>query len=76
MATRKAAQPTPDGTDRVTIRKLSTGVPVLDEILGGGLPEYSVNIIAGSPNVARPRSRIRSRSQTPLPSGLPSTSRS
>jgi circadian clock protein KaiC len=35
--------------DRVTIRKLSTGVPGLDEILGGGLPEYSFNIIAGAP---------------------------
>jgi len=35
--------------DRVTIRKLQTGVPGLDEILGGGLPEYSFNIIAGAP---------------------------
>jgi circadian clock protein KaiC len=34
---------------RVTIRKLSTGVPGLDEIMGGGLPEYSFNIIAGAP---------------------------
>ena len=35
--------------DKVTIRKLLTGVPGLDEILGGGLPEYSFNIIAGAP---------------------------
>ncbi len=35
--------------DRVTIRKLATGVPGLDEILGGGLPEFSFNIIAGAP---------------------------
>jgi circadian clock protein KaiC len=35
--------------ERVTIRKLSTGVPGLDEIMGGGLPEFSFNIIAGSP---------------------------
>src|SRR4030095_264504 len=35
--------------DRVDIRQLPTGVPGLDEILGGGLPEYSFNIIAGSP---------------------------
>jgi circadian clock protein KaiC len=35
--------------DRVAIRKLPTGVPGLDDILGGGLPEYSFNIIAGSP---------------------------
>lgn len=34
---------------RATIRMLSTGVPGLDEILGGGLPEYSFNIIAGAP---------------------------
>ena len=35
--------------DKVTIRKLPTGVPGLDEILGGGLPEFSFNIIAGAP---------------------------
>ena len=32
---------------RVTIRKLPTGVLGLDEILGGGIPEFSFNIIAG-----------------------------
>ncbi len=37
------------GRDRVKIRQLPTGVPGLDEILGGGLPEYSFNIIAGAP---------------------------
>jgi circadian clock protein KaiC len=35
--------------DRVVIRQLRTGVPGLDEILSGGLPEYSFNIIAGAP---------------------------
>jgi circadian clock protein KaiC len=35
--------------DRVTIRKLPTGVPGLDEILGGGLPEFSFNLLAGAP---------------------------
>ena len=34
---------------RVEIRMLPTGVPGLDEILGGGLPEYSFNILAGAP---------------------------
>ena len=34
---------------RVTINKLPTGVPGLDEIVGGGLPEFSFNIIAGAP---------------------------
>jgi len=33
----------------VTIGQLPTGVPGFDEILGGGLPEYSFNIIAGAP---------------------------
>ncbi len=35
--------------DRVTINKLPTGVPGLDEIVGGGFPEFSFNIIAGAP---------------------------
>jgi circadian clock protein KaiC len=35
--------------DKVTIRKLPTGVPGLDEIVGGGLPEFSFNIVAGAP---------------------------
>jgi circadian clock protein KaiC len=35
--------------DKVRIRRLPTGVPGLDEIMGGGLPEFSFNIIAGSP---------------------------
>jgi circadian clock protein KaiC len=35
--------------DKVTINKLPTGVPGLDEIAGGGLPEFSFNIIAGAP---------------------------
>ncbi len=34
---------------RVTIRRLATGVPGLDEVLGGGLPEFSFNLIAGAP---------------------------
>jgi circadian clock protein KaiC len=35
--------------DKVTIRRLPTGVAGLDEIIGGGLPDFSFNIIAGSP---------------------------
>lgn len=34
---------------RAKINRLPTGVPGLDEVLGGGLPEYSFSIIAGSP---------------------------
>ena len=45
---------TPDSNhERVTIRKLPTGVPGLDEILGGGMPEYSFNIIAGGPGCGK-----------------------
>ena len=36
-------------TDKVPIRQLPTGVPGLDQILGGGLPEFSFNLIAGAP---------------------------
>ena len=32
-----------------TIKRLKTGVPGLDDILGGGIPEFSFNIIAGPP---------------------------
>jgi circadian clock protein KaiC len=35
--------------DKVIINKLPTGVRGLDEILGGGLPEFSFNILAGAP---------------------------
>jgi circadian clock protein KaiC len=34
---------------KATIHRLATGVHGLDEVLGGGLPEYSFNIIAGPP---------------------------
>ncbi|WP_367847128.1 RAD55 family ATPase [Rhodoferax sp. WC2427] len=33
----------------VTIRRLATGVPGLDAILGGGLPEFSFNLVTGPP---------------------------
>src|SRR5512133_1106153 len=39
--------------DKVAIGRLSTGVPGLDEILGGGLPEFSFNIIAGAPGCGK-----------------------
>src|SRR5690349_24885068 len=49
MSTAGNDQAQDPGKDRVTIRQLPTGVPGLDEILGGGLPEFSFNIIAGAP---------------------------
>lgn len=36
-------------TEKVSIRQLPTGVPGLDQIVGGGLPEFSFNLIVGSP---------------------------
>lgn len=35
--------------NKVRIKLLATGVPGLDAVLGGGLPEYSFNLIAGAP---------------------------
>ena len=42
-----AANPKPTG--KVTIRNLPTGIRGLDDILGGGIPEFSFNVIAASP---------------------------
>jgi circadian clock protein KaiC len=47
-ASKAAAKP-----NKVVIRKLPTGVPGLDEIMGGGLPEFSFNIIAGGPGCGK-----------------------
>ena len=38
---------------KVKIRQLPTGVRGLDEIMGGGLPEFSFNIIAGAPGCGK-----------------------
>ena len=38
---------------KVTIHKLPTGVRGLDDILGGGIPEFSFNIIAGTPGCGK-----------------------
>jgi circadian clock protein KaiC len=35
--------------NKLPLHRLSTHVPGLDKLLGGGIPEYSFNIIAGSP---------------------------
>ncbi len=40
-------------TSKVTINRLPTGVPGLDIILGGGLPEFSFNLIAGQPGCGK-----------------------
>jgi circadian clock protein KaiC len=38
---------------KVRIRQLPTGVRGLDDVLGGGLPEFSFNIIAGAPGCGK-----------------------
>jgi circadian clock protein KaiC len=40
-------------TQNVTINLLPTGVPGLDEVLCGGLPEFSFNLIAGPPGCGK-----------------------
>ncbi len=38
---------------KVTINLLPTGIPGLDEVLGGGLPEFSFNVIGGPPGCGK-----------------------
>lgn len=38
---------------KATINRLATGVQGLDQVLGGGLPEFSFNIIAGPPGCGK-----------------------
>lgn len=40
-------------SSKVTITRLATGVTGLDAVLGGGLPEYSFNLIAGPPGCGK-----------------------
>ena len=40
-------------SSKVAIQRLATGVPGLDEVLGGGLPEFSFNLIAGQPGCGK-----------------------
>ena len=46
---KKAAPP----AAKVVIRKIPSGVRGLDDILGGGVPEFSFNIIAGTPGCGK-----------------------
>ena len=39
--------------DKVPIIRLDTGVPGLNEALGGGLPEFSFNLLAGGPGAGK-----------------------
>lgn len=40
-------------TSKVKINRLPTGVPGLDTVLGGGIPEFSFNLIAGQPGCGK-----------------------
>src|SRR5471030_2024765 len=53
--TAKSAQPKAPVSQpaKVVIRKIPSGVRGLDNILGGGIPEFSFNIIAGTPGCGK-----------------------
>lgn len=38
---------------RVVIKQLPSGVPGLDPVLGGGVPEGSFNLVAGAPGTGK-----------------------
>jgi circadian clock protein KaiC len=40
-------------SEKLSIRRLATGVPGLDNLLGGGLPEFSFNLIASTPGTGK-----------------------
>jgi circadian clock protein KaiC len=40
-------------SQKVSIARLATGVPGLDAILGGGVPEFSFNLIVGAPGCGK-----------------------
>ena len=42
-----------DARGGVSITQLATGVPGLDDVLGGGLPELSFNLIVGGPGTGK-----------------------
>jgi circadian clock protein KaiC len=46
---RQRPEPATSKSEKVGIRKLSTGILGLDSIMGGGVPEFSFNIVAGGP---------------------------
>ena len=38
---------------KVMIHKLATGVAGLDDIVGGGIPEFSMNLLGGTPGCGK-----------------------
>ena len=53
VATRKLPKKAVSQRAKVTIHKMPSGVRGLDDILGGGIPEFSFNIIAGPPGCGK-----------------------
>ena len=51
--TRELAEKVVRKPAKVTIRQLPTGVRGFDDILGGGIPEFSFNIIGGTPGCGK-----------------------
>src|SRR4030066_1014183 len=49
MTLRPAPARSSSMNNKVTIRRPPSGVPGLDSLLGGGIPEFSFNLIAGTP---------------------------
>src|SRR5438552_15300931 len=49
----KRAKKTVSKPAKVRIHQLPTGVRGLDDILGGGIPEFSFNIIGGTPGCGK-----------------------
>ena len=49
----KMANPAAKSPAKLVIRNIPSGVRGLDDILGGGIPEFSFNIIAGTPGCGK-----------------------
>lgn len=49
----KPMSPAPRKAGQLALRRIPTGVSGLDAIVGGGIPEYSVNVIAGAPGCGK-----------------------
>ena len=47
------ANPPATSSKHPLIKNIETGVPGLDEVLGGGLCEYSFNLVAGAPGTGK-----------------------
>ena len=44
--------------EKAQIHLIPTGIPNLDLVLGGGIPAYSVNLVAGPPGSGKTTYRV------------------